>query len=62
MFPYYHTCNVPPIVIIHRCAFSFPGSWDKCNHLMVDDIKVLDLTPPFVVALTVSRVNELVFM
>ena len=30
------------------CAFGFRGSYASCEHFLVDDIRVLDLTPPFV--------------
>ena len=31
------------------CAPLFPGSFPSCQHLWLDDIVVLDLTPPYVV-------------
>ena len=33
---------------ISSCAFGYRGSYGNCQHFLVDDIRVLDLTPPFV--------------
>ena len=33
---------------ISSCAFGDRGSYGNCQHFLVDDIRVLDLTPPFV--------------
>ena len=33
---------------VSSCAFGFRGSYGDCQHFLVDDIRVLDLTPPFV--------------
>ena len=44
------------------CAFGNRGSYRSCEHFLVDDIRVLDLTPPFVANYSVEsdRVIRLV--
>ena len=34
--------------ISSSCAFGFRGSYSDCQHFLLDDIRVLDLTPPFI--------------
>ena len=33
---------------ISSCAFGYRGSYGDCQHFLVDDVRVLDLTPPYV--------------
>ena len=47
---------------IDSCAFGYRGSYDDCQHFLVDDIRVLDLTRPYVAnySLESDRVLRLV--
>lgn len=33
---------------VSSCAFGYRGSYGHCQHFLVDDVRVLDLTPPYV--------------
>jgi endoglucanase len=50
---------------VSSCAFGFTGSYTNCAHMLVDDVRVLDLTPPHIVNMTLEsstvirlRLNE----
>jgi hypothetical protein len=39
------------------CDFASPGSYALCDHYLVDDIRVLDLTPPYITDLAIETTN-----
>ena len=50
---------------VSSCSFGFRGSYANCQHFLVDDIRVLDLTPPYVANYSIEsdhvlrlRINE----
>eukprot|EP00047_Mylnosiga_fluctuans_P016685 m.55830 g.55830 ORF g.55830 m.55830 type:complete len:2286 (-) comp6720_c0_seq1:67-6924(-) len=52
--------NVETIVLSGAsagCDFAYVGSADNCEHYLIDDIRVMDLTPPHVTALAVESAS-----